>query len=197
MMQILMALFSYLLGAIPSGYIVYFLSEKKDIRKFGSHATGATNILRLKGWKFAIPVLLIDLFKGFFPTFLALQLFDDKGIALICAFLAILGHCFPVYIRFKGGKGMATAVGAFAAVSVIALLAALAVFVLFVALFRYVSLGSLASVMSMIPLSYCTTGNRELLIFSIAVFILISVKHSGNIKRLVTGQERKLGGKVI
>jgi len=192
-MKVLFAVFAYLFGAIPSGYIIYFISEQKDIRKFGSLATGATNILRLKGWKFAVPVMFIDLFKGFLPVFLALQLFNDNRYALICAFLAIIGHCYPVYIKFKGGKGVATSIGTFAALAVLPLLIGLAVFVLVVALFRYVSLGSLLAVISLIPSTFFITGDYELVIFTIAVFLLIVFRHAGNISRLAHGQERKLG----
>jgi glycerol-3-phosphate acyltransferase PlsY len=192
-MKVLFAVFSYLVGAIPSGYIIYFIFEQKDIRKFGSLATGATNILRLKGWKFAVPVMIIDLFKGFLPAYLALQLFNDNRYALICAFLAIIGHCYPVYIKFKGGKGVATSIGAFAALAVLPLLIGLAVFVLVVALFRYVSLGSLLAAISLIPSTFFITGDHELVIFSAAVFLLIVFRHAGNISRLAHGQERKLG----
>lgn len=192
-MKILFAIASYLLGAFPTGYILYYLSEKKDIRGYGSQSMGATNMLRLKGWFFAIPVILVDILKGFLPVFFALKIFPDKRFALLCGFLAVLGHCFPVYIRFKGGKGVATSVGMYAALAFKPLLVGIAVFVLVIALTRYVSLGSILAMLSL-PISiYLIQGNQEVAILGIAIFLLIVIKHSGNIRRLVGGNERKLG----
>ena len=131
-MKILFAILSYLFGAFPTGYILYYLSEKKDIRGYGSQSIGATNILRLKGWFFTIPVIFVDILKGFLPVFLGLKLFPDNRFALLCGFLAVLGHCFPVYIRFKGGKGVATSVGMYVALAFKPLLIGIAVFELYV-----------------------------------------------------------------
>ena len=194
-MTILFAVSSYLFGALPTGYILYFLSEKKDIRRYGSQSIGATNILRLKGWLFAIPVILMDILKGFLPVFLAIKLFPDQRFALLCGFLAILGHCFPVYIRFKGGKGVATSIGLYLALTTWPLLIGIAVFLIVIALTRYVSLGSILAMSSM-PISiYLIQGNRDIAILSIAISLLIVLKHHANIRRLLDGNERKLGEK--
>ena len=194
-MNILFAVSSYLFGALPTGYILYYLSEKKDIRRYGSQSIGATNILRLKGWLFAIPVILMDILKGFLPVFLAIKLFPDKRFALLCGFLAVLGHCFPVYIRFKGGKGVATSIGLYLALATWPLLIGIAVFLIVIALTRYVSLGSILAMSSM-PLSiYLIQGNRDVAILGIAIFFLIVLKHSANIRRLLGREERKLGEK--
>ncbi len=194
-MKIIFAVFSYLLGSIPTGYILYFFSEKKDIRHFGSQTTGATNILRLKGWRFALPVILVDVLKGFLPAFLALKIFPDERFALFCGFLAVLGHCYPIYIRFKGGKGMATAVGVYLILAFKPLLIGIGFFILIIALSRYVSLGSLLAMMSMPFSIYFLQGNQEISIMSIAIFLLIVIRHGGNIQRLLKGNERKLGEK--
>jgi glycerol-3-phosphate acyltransferase PlsY len=127
-MKILFALVSYLFGSFPTGYILYFFSEKKDIRMFGSQSIGATNVLRLKRWAFAIPVIFMDVMKGFLPVFIALKLFPEERFALICGFLAVLGHCYPIYIKLKGGKGVATAVGLYSAVALQPLLIGIGVF---------------------------------------------------------------------
>jgi len=194
-MKILFALFSYLMGSFPTGYILYFLSEKKDIRKYGSQSTGATNILRLKGWRFAIPVILVDILKGSLPVFLALKFFPDERFALFCGFLAVLGHCFPIFIKLKGGKGVATAVGVYLVLALNPLLIGIGVFILIVALTRYVSLASILAVMS-IPFSiYFILGNQETAIMGIAIFILIVIRHGGNFQRILKGTERKLGEK--
>jgi glycerol-3-phosphate acyltransferase PlsY len=194
-MKILFAVFSYLIGSFPTGYILYFLSEKKDVREYGSQSIGATNIFRLKGLSFAIPVILVDILKGFLPVFLALKFFPDERFALFCGFLAVLGHCFPIYIKFKGGKGVATAVGVYLVLASWPLLIGIGVFIFIIALTRYVSLGSILAVMS-IPFSiYFLSGNQEIAILSVAIFLLIVIKHGGNIHRLIKGNERKLGEK--
>lgn len=194
-MKIIFALFSYLLGAIPAGYIIYRLSERKDIRGFGSRSTGATNILRLKGWKYGLLVGAFDIFKGFFPAYLALKFFPDKKFALICAFLAVIGHCYPIYIKFKGGKGVATSVGVYAALAIKPLLLTLLVFLLVIAITRYVSLGSLLSALSFPFLAYLLEGDIVIFYWSVAIFFLIVFQHRSNIIRLLKGNERKLGEK--
>lgn len=194
-MKILFALFSYLLGAIPAGYIIYRLSERKDIRGFGSQSTGATNILRLKGWKYALFVGVFDIFKGFVPVFLALKVFPDKKFVLTCAFLAVLGHCYPIYIKFKGGKGVATTVGVYAALAIKPLLITLPVFLLVVVITRYISLGSLLSALSFPFFVYLLEGDIMVVYLSVVIFFLIAFQHRSNIIRLLKGNERKLGEK--
>jgi len=194
-MIIFCALLAYLFGAIPTGYIVFLLTEKKDIRRFGSQATGATNILRLKGWKYAIPVGIFDIGKGFLPVFLMLRLFSDERAALLCGFLAVLGHIFPVFIRFKGGKGVATAAGAYLAFAPALALMSAGIFLIAVVTTRYVSLGSLLAMLSFPLISLMLEENAAVVIMSLCVFFLILLRHKGNIYRLVAGTERKLGEK--
>jgi len=194
-MKILFAGLSYLLGAIPAGYILFYLSEKKDIRDFGSQSTGATNMLRLKGWKYAIPVLLFDTLKGILPIILALELFEDLTFALACGFLAVVGHCFPVYLKFRGGKGLATALGAYAALAFKPFLLCLAVFILTVGITRYVSLGSLLAITSYPVFTFLFKNEIEIVYLSMALLILIVFQHRRNIVRLIKGEERKLGEK--
>ncbi len=194
-MKILFALFSYLFGSIPTGYILYFLSEEKDIRSFGSHSIGATNMLRLKGWTFAIPVIFMDVLKGFLPVFFALRLFPDKRFALICGFLTVLGHCFPIYIKLRGGKGVATAVGVYLVLALKPLLIGIGVFLIIIILTRYVSIGSVLAMLSLPVSIYLIQDEFGITILSIAIFLLITLRHGGNIQRLVRGKERKLGGK--
>jgi len=193
-MKVLFAVLSYLLGAFPTGYILYYLSENKDIREFGSRSIGATNMLRLKGWRLAIPVIFVDILKGFLPVFFALKLFETK-FALLCGFLAVLGHCFPITLKFKGGKGVATSVGVYLAVALEPLLIGLAVFINIIALTRYVSLGSMMAMMSLPVSIYFIQESRDAVILGVAILLLIVLKHSGNIRRLVQGTERKLGEK--
>jgi glycerol-3-phosphate acyltransferase PlsY len=194
-MTILFAALAYFIGAIPTGYLLFRASEKTDIRSFGSQATGATNVLRLKGWSYALPVALVDIAKGFLPAFLALRIFADPVLAVVCASLAVLGHCFPIYIGFKGGKGVATAAGAMFAIALGPALLSLAVFVATVVLTRYVSLGSILAAL-LFPLFQGLFRMPLLLVaLSLPIVLIILVRHAGNIRRLVTGQERKFGRK--
>lgn len=195
-MTIIYMILSYLVGSIPTGYILYKLSEKKDIRGFGSQATGATNILRLKGWKYALPVGLFDILKGFFIMYFALKLLPDKRAALLCGFLVVLGHCFPIYIKFKGGKGVATALGVYTVLASVPLLCSVVIFLILVLLTRYVSLGSLLAMLSYPFFVLYFTGDREVIILTSIIFLLIAFRHTENIKRLITGNERKLGEKI-
>jgi glycerol-3-phosphate acyltransferase PlsY len=192
---ILYATLSYLLGAVPCGYILFRITENKDIRHYGSHATGATNVLRLKGWKLALPVAIFDIAKGFIPVILAMRLFPDERFALLCGFLAVLGHCFPVFIRFKGGKGVATALGAYFAIAPLVALLSVAVFLALVLLTRFVSLGSMLAMTAYPGLALLMYGNKPVIVMSLAVLALILFKHRGNIQRLIRGNERKLGEK--
>lgn len=192
-MKALFIVLAYCLGAVPFGYVFFRLSEKKDIRLFGSQSTGATNVLRLKGWKHAAPVLIFDVLKAAVPVWLALRLFDDRRVALAAAFVAVLGHCFPVFIRFRGGKGVSTAMGSYAVLAPLPFSLSLIIFVSVIALTRYVSLGSLLATLAFPALALIIQRDGELALVGLAVFLLIALRHAGNIRRLCHGQERKLG----
>lgn len=194
-MKILFALASYLIGSIPTGYLVVRLAERRDIRQFGSRSTGATNVLRVKGLKSAIPVAIIDVFKGFLPAFLALSVFKDPVFASSCAFLSVLGHCFPFSIGFRGGKGVATSMGAYAVIAWRPWLAALLLFGLTVGISRFVSLGSILGSIAFPFFVLASGGPNGVFYFSLAISALIIVKHAGNIGRLLKGKEPKLGEK--
>jgi glycerol-3-phosphate acyltransferase PlsY len=192
-MKALFIVLTYCLGAVPFGYVFFRLSEKKDIRLFGSQSIGATNVLRLKGWKHAAPVLIFDVLKAALPVWLALRLFDDRRVALAAAFVAVLGHCFPVFIRFRGGKGVSTAMGSYAVLAPLPFSLSLIIFVGVIALTRYVSLGSLLATLAFPALALIIQRDGELALVGLAVFLLIALRHAGNIRRLCRGQERKFG----
>ena len=194
-MKYLFFLFAYLLGSVPSGYIFFWLKEKKDIRTFGSTNIGATNILRVTGWKLALPVAIFDVGKGILPVFLALKLFPDPRIGIIAGFLAVLGHCFPVYIKFKGGKGVATTIGVYSILAFKPLLCIIVVFIIVIALSRQVSLGSLLASFSFPLFAFAFKENTAILYLGICIFILIAYRHRENIERLLSGKERRLGEK--
>ncbi len=194
-MKVVYALLSYLLGSVPSGYLIYRRIKNRDIRKFGSKSMGATNLLRLTDKKTALLAALFDILKGFIPVFLSLKLFDDINFSLLCGFLAVLGHCFPLYIKFRGGKGVATTAGVYLALSLPSLAGVAVVFLVAIALTKYVSLGSLLGIMTL-PLTALIFGyEKQLVFFGVAFFLLIVFQHRENIKRLIQGKERKLGEK--
>ena len=195
-MKVIFAILSYLLGAVPSGYLLFKLTERKDIRQFGSHNIGATNVMRLKGWRAALPVALADMLKGFLPPLLALRIFEDRRLALVSAFLAVAGHCYPVYIRFRGGKGVATAVGAALALAPLPLAGTMPVFLGVVRVTRFVSLGSILAVLALPGLVLAFGQGGETALWAASVAALVILKHRANIGRLLAGTERKLGEKL-
>ncbi|MBP9037825.1 MAG: glycerol-3-phosphate 1-O-acyltransferase PlsY, partial [Candidatus Cloacimonas sp.] len=142
----IMLLFAYLWGSIPVGLIAGKIFYHKDIRNEGSGNIGATNALRTFGTVTGLIVLLLDMTKGFIPVILAISLLE-KGSPFIAltALFVILGHIFPLYLSFKGGKGVATAAGAFLALTPLSLLTALLTFIIVVAVFRYVSVASICA----------------------------------------------------
>jgi glycerol-3-phosphate acyltransferase PlsY len=194
-MKILFAFASYLLGSIPTGYLLIRGADRKDIREFGSRSTGATNVLRAKGFKFAIPVMTVDVLKGFLPAFWGVRLFHDPSLAALSGFLAVLGHCFPFSIGFRGGKGVATSAGAFAALAFPPVLGSLAIFILTAALSRFVSLGSILAALSFPFFLLILKGPMSVFSWSLATAGLVIFKHKDNIQRLLSGTEHKLGEK--
>ena len=193
MTKLLFIVGSYLLGAFPTGYLLFKLSERKDIRGFGSGATGATNVLRLKGWRLALPVALVDLAKGAAPALVAQGVFRDAGFSALCASAAVLGHCYPVYIGFKGGKGVATAAGAMFALAWLPALLCLGVFVAAVAATRFVSLGSILAAVLFPGFAALLGAPQPLVLLSLPLVLIILIRHAGNLGRLVRGTERKFG----
>ncbi len=193
--RIIFAAGAYLLGAFPTGYLLFRRSERKDIRDFGSRATGATNVLRLKGWRVALPVALIDVAKGALVAGLATRFFPGPAFAPLCASLAVIGHCFPIYIGFKGGKGVATAAGAMFVLAPLQAFGALFVFTIILGWTRYVSLGSIMAAVSFpIFLAFMRVHERFVLA-TLPIVAVILIRHAANIARLTRGRELKLGEK--
>lgn len=194
-MRILLPVLSYLLGAFPTGYLFFRLASRKDIRTLGSGATGATNVLRLRGWKMAVLVALIDAVKGAIPALTAYRLTGDSGFAAACASAAVVGHCFPVYIGFKGGKGVATAAGAMFSLAPGPAAVCLAVFLLLVGSTRYISLGSLAAAALFPVFGALLRRPAPLILWSLPLVAVILFRHRSNIGRLIRGTEHKMGEK--
>ena len=196
---IIVALVSYLLGSIPFGYILVKLFLKQDIRATGSGNIGATNVARSGAKGLAIATLLLDALKGFIPVGIVLgNIFDSRDWTLpaLTAFCAIVGHMFPVWLRFKGGKGVATGVGAFLALAPAAIGISLILFGVVVAVSRYVSLGSILAAAAFPFLAYFVNDiSGAALLLIVLSSALIILKHHENIRRLIAGTENKFGAK--
>lgn len=197
-LYLLTAAFSYLSGSIPFGYLLVRIFRGEDIRKIGSGNIGATNVSR-KSPALGIVTLVLDALKGFVPVVLALPLARRYGgdtylLASTAAFFAITGHIFPVWLRFRGGKGVATGLGSWVALAPRGVLVMVVVFLVMVALFRYISLGSITAAATF-PLSAWLLHDYHdtppVLGFMAASSLLIIAKHYPNIQRLLAGTESK------
>jgi glycerol-3-phosphate acyltransferase PlsY len=185
---------AYLLGSISFAVLVVRAKTGRDIRSEGSGNAGATNVLRSYGKKLALLVAFADVAKGAAAVFLMRLVTADPRWAAAAGFAAILGHVFPVFYAFRGGKGVATAVGAFLALSPLPLLVCLAVFLAIVAATRYVSLGSVLAMALLPPVAgLFFHAPRAVVTAAGLTAILVLVKHLPNLKRLARGEERKLG----
>ena len=184
----LFCVLAYLAGSIPFGLIIAKGLRGVDPRLEGSRNVGATNVARLCGLPCGLLVLAGDALKGFLPVWLALGRMEPQWASL-AGLAALLGHLFSIFLRFKGGKAVATTVGVFLALSWPALLISGALCLLGIAFSGYVSLGSLI-LAAALPVCLGFLGRPELLPLSLAVLILIFSKHRENIKRLLDGQEK-------
>jgi len=188
---------AYLLGSIPFGLLFTRLFGGGDVRKAGSGNIGATNVARVAGPVPAVLTLIFDFAKGAAPVWLAGRLTEESAMWMVSAALgAILGHCFPVWLKFRGGKGVATAAGAFCALSPAALLGSVILFLLVLFFWRYVSLASISATAAMPLLIYIlwAPGHAPPLSITfgaLASAVIIIYKHDANIQRLVQGEEPK------
>jgi glycerol-3-phosphate acyltransferase PlsY len=185
----------YLLGSIPSSYLAGRLARGIDLREHGSGNLGATNTFRVLGARVAAPVMLFDVLKGFFPA-AYFPLWDGSPRwhwTLAYGAAAILGHAFSVYMRFRGGKGVATAAGVFLALAPFAVLAAFAVWLGVLRLSRMVSLSSMAAALALVGVLAFTATRVEVLALGLAVAAFVIVAHRANIGRILRGEEYRFG----
>lgn len=201
MINVVTLLLAYLLGSIPFGYLIVKWKQGADVRKSGSGATGATNVMRNAGRAAGIATLALDALKGFAAIALVRWLTGTAGTSWIiaaAALAAIVGHIFPVWLRFKAGKGVATGLGVSLAIAPLAVLAAGIVFMIVVVLTRYVSLASILATASMPAWAWVLRRDdvdiEQVMIALSASAILIIIKHHENIRRLISGTENKFGG---
>lgn len=183
----------YLIGAIPVGFIVARLAGGMDIRSAGSGTIGATNVLRALGKGPALLTLLGDIGKGYLAVWMARRLGPEPAWAAAGAVLAIVGNCWPVFLRFRGGKGVATGFGAFLGLAPLATAPAALVWIVVVASFRYVSLASILACLCL-PLGVLVLGyGWPAAAAALVAAAVIIGRHHGNIRRLLSGTERRLG----
>ena len=199
MMIIVMLILSYLIGAFPSGLIIGKLFFKKDIRQYGSGNTGATNSFRVLGRPAGFMVTFLDIFKGFITVFFPLwfpvhadgviSTFFTNG--LIVGLFAILGHVYPIYLKFNGGKAVATSAGVVLGVNPILLLILAIIFFSVLKIFKYVSLSSIIAAISCV-IGSIIIHDYILLAVSGIVSIILIIRHKSNIVRIFKGEEPKI-----
>jgi glycerol-3-phosphate acyltransferase PlsY len=189
-------LVGYLLGSVSFAVWLVRRRTGRDIREVGSGNAGATNVLRAHGKGLAAAVAAADAAKGAAAVLLARTFTADPRVAAAAALAAVLGHVFPIFFGFRGGKGVATTVGAFLALAPLPTLVCLAIFVVTVAATRYVSLGSVVAICLLPPIAgLLFHAPRPVVMAAGGAALLIVLKHTENLKRLARGEERKLGKK--
>jgi glycerol-3-phosphate acyltransferase PlsY len=199
---VIVAVIAYLLGSIPFGLILTRLFLGTDVRKIGSGNIGATNVMRTGSKKLGIATLILDAAKGYAAVtvakVIAIHLGASESVTYrllgIAAVVAMIGHVFPIWLKFKGGKGVATGVGVFLAVAPKAVLIVLGIFAIIFAISRYVSLASIiaTAVFPLFAYLLMTKQHQAMMPFIIAAAILIIAKHHQNIRRLLSGTESRL-----
>ena len=201
MITVLLILIAYVLGSIPNALWVGKTFKNIDVREHGSKNTGSTNAARVLGAKLGIFTLILDILKGALPTYLGIVLGADlltrmTGIdkldVIVIGMAAILGHTFSLFLKFKGGKAVATTLGVFLVLVPYAILILLVVFFVIFGLTRYVSLASIISAVVLPIAVYFTTRHIPLTVLGIIIGLLVIIRHKENIKRLINGTESKL-----
>jgi glycerol-3-phosphate acyltransferase PlsY len=190
-------LLGYLLGSVQSGLLVGRVYRGIDVREYGSGKTGFTNTLRMFGLGAALIVVFLDIAKGAVPVLIGRLLFDDPLGAALGGMAAVVGHTWPVFAGFRGGRGVATSFGAFLAVAPVAALIAIAFAGVILALTRYVSLmsivGMLGGLVALIVFVAAGWTPAEYLLFGVVVTLSVELNHLGNLRRLLRGTEPKIG----
>lgn len=196
---ILLVIFSYLVGSIPTAYLTGRLLKGIDIREVGSGNVGATNVFRTVGKTTGVIVLFIDITKGVVPVVIASRIFPEpytEAAQILTGIAAICGHNWTVFLKFKGGKGVATSTGVVLSLVPMAALTALGIFIATVAITRYISVGSIvAAAILPILVKIMYPSQNVLFIFTLLLSLLIILKHKSNIQRLLKHEEHKFSFK--
>ena len=185
-------MFCYLIGSIPVGYIICRIFKNIDIRKFGSGNIGATNVYRVCGLKLGLPVLILDILKGFIPVYIGKILKFSNPLILIGGILSILGHSFSIFLKGKGGKGVSTSFGVVIGLFPLPAFFSFVLWLIVVFLTKYVSLASISGAL-LLPFSvYFFTRDIFLSSIGILIFLFILYTHRENIKRLLNRKENRI-----
>ncbi|MHA2611788.1 MAG: glycerol-3-phosphate 1-O-acyltransferase PlsY [bacterium JZ-2024 1] len=196
---VLLLAVAYLLGSIPFGYLLVIRWKGIDVRSVGSGNIGFANVVRAAGWLLGFLVLFLDAVKGFIPVFLALGVFHfPRSLSCIIGGAAIMGHIFPLFLSFRGGKGVATALGVAIAVFKFWILIPLALFVFSLLLSRIVSLSVFLAIFSVLVMVFLIpdySKDLSFILILLATALLILYRHKENVKRLLAGKELKLQAK--
>lgn len=188
---IFLTIASYFLGAIPFGLILVFIFKKIDIRKVGSGNIGTTNVLRVGGRNLAIITLVLDVSKGFVLAYIATHYFHEK-YGFVAGLAAVIGHLFPIYLKFKGGKGVATSIGLLLALNPLLFFLTILTWILVALLFKYSSLAAIISFILLPFYSYFLHINNVITVFLSILSIVVLIKHRKNIVNLIFGKESKI-----
>lgn len=192
MTRIITVIVAYLVGSIPFGYLIVRKKIGADIRQTGSGGTGATNVSRRAGKTAGVLTLLLDAAKGCAAVVIAQVVSGDDWVIAVAAVAALVGHIFPVWLSFHGGKGVATSVGVFLVLAPVALLCAGVIFIAIVVTTRYVSLGSIIAAVLIPIFVWWQSGLQPVLTAAIVAAVLIVFAHRGNIKRLAARTESQI-----
>lgn len=196
-MNLLILFLGYLFGSFPSGYLAGRIAKGIDIRSLGSGSTGATNVLRHIGKRAAITVFLLDLFKGVLSILLAKYFLLNDSWQVAIGLSTLIGHIWPIWLNWKGGKAVATGLGIFLGLSWQVGLATLGIFIIMITLFRIVSLASVSAALALpliMFLSFSTSNfSLPFLIISLLAMTLVIWRHRENIVRLIKGKEPRIG----
>jgi acyl phosphate:glycerol-3-phosphate acyltransferase len=193
----LTTLIAYLLGSIPFGFLIVRWQRGIDVRSTGSGSIGATNVMRNLGIVGFVATFLLDAGKGWLAVLLASKMTsEDPKLVAAAAFAAVLGHCFPFWLRFRGGKGVATGVGVFIAIAPWQVVLALVIFAVVVAIWRFISLGSIVGTAAFpILVEFMKHPPFQIVLGAAGVALIIIGRHHANIARLLKGTENKVGEK--
>jgi glycerol-3-phosphate acyltransferase PlsY len=193
-LEIALVVIAYLVGSVPTAYLLVRMAVGQDIRTRGSGNVGGTNALRTAGWRIGITVTLIDVVKGVLAVWLMRLYNPESGWVAAAVLAAVLGHCYPVWLKFRGGKGVATGFGAFLVIAPLSALAALGLWFVVLAIARWVSLASMvASAAFPLLLKLIDRPDlRTLSAVSVAAVVIV-LRHGSNMRKIVAGEEARIG----
>jgi len=187
----------YAVGSIPFAFLVGRFVAGVDLRRSGSGNVGAANALRTSGVAAAALVVLLDVAKGAASAAWAARIWGHESLSALAGLAAVVGHIYPVWLRFRGGKGVATAAGVFGVLAPLAIGPAVAIFIAAVWVTRYISLGSVVATMALGPLAWTTGASPPVVLAAASAGALIVFRHRSNIARLRDGSERRIGQRAI